>query len=85
MIVDIQVIEKPEISSKVIFETKNFTKEKDFKEALAIIFMVCGDYYLDPELEVEDLQGFLEKASEKKKDKLALYISEDGLELDFEE
>ena len=47
--------------------------------------MIAGDYALDPEIEVEDLKDFISMAIEKGKAKLALFISEDGLELDFED
>jgi hypothetical protein len=85
MLVDIQIIDKPEIHTKAIFNLSDFDTDRKIKEALAIIFMVAGDYALDPELEVDDLKGFISMAMEKSKAKLALFISEDGLELDFED
>lgn len=83
MLVNIEVIEKPELSTKASFLIENFTNEKDFKEALSIIFMISADYYLDPELEIADLRGFIDQANEKNKATLALFVSEDGLELEF--
>ncbi len=85
MLVDIKIIEKPEIHTKAIFKLSDFDNDHKIKESLAIIFMIAGDYALDPEIEVEDLKGFISMAIEKGKAKLALFISEDGLELDFED
>lgn len=83
MQVNIEIIEKPEIGTKATFNIKDFNTPKDFKESMAIIFMICADYYLDPELEIEDLIGFIEQAKERTKDKLALFADESGIELEF--
>ncbi len=85
MQVNIQIIETPELATSASFELSNFQTEKDFKEALAIIFMISADYYLDPELELQDLKEFVGQASESNKAKVTLTASEDGLELEFEE
>jgi hypothetical protein len=83
MQVNIEVIEKPEVHTKATFELLNLNTDKDYKETLAIIFMISADYYLDPELEIEDLKQFKVMASEKNKAKLALFASEDGIEAEF--
>lgn len=83
MLVNIEIIEKPEIATKATFATKDFNGPKDFKESLAIIFMICADYYLDPELGLEDIAGFVDQAKEKNKAKLALFADEAGIELEF--
>ncbi len=83
MFVNIEVFEKPEIHTKATFDFINLNTEKDFKETLAIIFMVSADYYLDPELEIEDLKEFKTMGLEKNKAKLTLIASEDGIEAEF--
>ena len=55
MLVDIKIIEKPEIHTKAIFKLSDFDNDHKIKESLAIIFMIAGDYALDPEIEIEDL------------------------------
>lgn len=84
MLVNIEIIQKPEVHTKASFELAHFNSDKDLKESLAIIFMISADYYLDPELELDDLQGFIEQGRNNHKEKIALFISEDGLELEFE-
>ena len=83
MLVNIEIEQKPEILTKATFLIENFTSLKDYKECLAIICMISADYYLDPELEIEDLKNFVEQAKDKTKSSLTLFISEDGLELEF--
>lgn len=83
MLVNIEIIEKPEIYTQASFELEHFKSDKDYKEAMAIIFMISADYYLDPELGPEDLQELVVQGREKSKVKMALQASEDGLELEF--
>ena len=83
MLVDINVHANPDIYTTATFQLENFKTDSDFKQALAIIFMVSADYYLDPELDVENLVEFVNTGRENSKDNLTLEASEDGLELDF--
>ena len=83
MNVDITFQEKPELATTASFKLLNLNTDKDFKEALAIIVILSADYYLDPELGVEDLQDYVNQAKENNKAKMTLEISEEGLELEF--
>ncbi|MFT6633451.1 MAG: hypothetical protein ACJAS4_003421 [Bacteriovoracaceae bacterium] len=83
MLVDIQIITKPELGTKAIFKVEDFKSAKDYKESIAIIFMICADYYLDPEIGIEDLEGFVQQAKSKSMANLALFADEDGIELEF--
>lgn len=83
MLVDINVHAKPDIYTTATFKLEHFQSEADYKQALAIIFMVSADYYLDPELDVENIVEFVSTGREKSKDNLTLEASEDGLELEF--
>lgn len=83
MNVNIEIIDKPEIYTKATFKFLDLNTEKDYKETLAIVFMICADYYLDPELDLSDLKGFVEQGKENKKSGLCVEASEDGLELEF--
>ncbi|MDP7320040.1 MAG: hypothetical protein QF441_05495 [Bacteriovoracaceae bacterium] len=83
MLVDIQVIEKPFIHTKAIFEIENIKTDRDFKETLAIIFMLSAEYCLDPELELDELKEIYATAVEKQQNQINLYLSEDGIEIDF--
>lgn len=74
-----------EIDHKTHDATLNF-KFSDFKDlrshqdALTLIFIICADYQLDPELELEDFQGIIESSKESGKEGISFFISEDGLE-----
>lgn len=83
MLVNIEIIEKPELATKASFELKNLQSEKDYKEALAIIFMISADYYLDPELEIEDLKEYVHQGRDKDKSLITIFFDEEGLELEF--
>ena len=83
MLVNIEIIEKPELSTQATFQLESFSAPKDYKEALAIIFMISADYYLDPELEIEDFQNIIKQGKEKSSVSLILLVNEDGIELEF--
>lgn len=71
------------LEAHVFFKVEDFTKEHDYKDALAILSMVAGDYHLDPELEVEELQAFVEQARNEAKMALEFVVDEEGLELEL--
>lgn len=83
MLVNIEIESKPEFMTKATFALSNFSLEKDFQECLAIICMISGDYYLDPELDLDDLKKFVEQGKENQNTNMTLFISEEGLELEF--
>ena len=83
MLVDIQFKSKPEISTNLKFELLHLNNEHNFKEVLAILTMVCADYYLDPEIGVEDLTDLISQAKSENKSKMTLEISEEGIDLEF--
>jgi hypothetical protein len=82
MIVDIEFDEKNH-ETFATFEIEHMSDERKIKEILAIVTMISADYHLDPELGVEDMQGFIEQAKEKTKAKMTFSICEEGLELEF--
>jgi len=83
MLVNIQIIEKPDFSTKATFALLNLNDDRDFKEAMAILTMVCSEYHLDPEIDPEDLKGFAAQAKEKNLANLEFQVTEDGIELEF--
>lgn len=82
MLVDISFDEKNH-ETFATFEILNMHNDRAIKEVLAIITMISADYYLDPELEIEDMNNFISQANEKSKAKMTFSVSEDGLELEF--
>ena len=65
------------------FTVSDFKSDLQLKECLAIVAVFSGDFYLDPELEIEDIEGFVNMAREKEKKQLVFELSEDGLELEL--
>jgi len=65
------------------FAVSDFTTELQYKECLAIVTIISGDFYLDPELEITDIEEFVATAKEKNKTNLIFELSEDGLELEL--
>ena len=82
MLVDIKFNEKTQ-SSTATFELVNLNTENDLKQCLAIVTVLAADYYLDPEIEVEQLQDFIKQGLEKEAKTLCFFFDEDGLELEI--
>lgn len=82
MLVDIQIDEKS-LNALVKFELVNFKDQKSYKDALATIMMIAGDFSLDPELELEDLQDIVSKGNEEDAKSLLFVVNEDEIEAEF--
>lgn len=82
MLVDIQIVPKT-YEAVLKFELENFKDEKSFKDAIAIVTMVAGDYSLDPEIELEDLQDMVKVALKENKKSMIFSIMEDGIEAEM--
>ena len=78
MLVDIQIVPKT-LEAILKFDIVNFSSDKSYKDAIAIITIVAADYSLDPELKVEDLQEIIAKAKGDTKNILVFSIFEDGV------
>jgi hypothetical protein len=65
------------------FSVDDFKSDLQLRECLAIVAIVSGDFYLDPELEIEDIEQFVTAAREKSKTHLVFELSEEGLELEL--
>lgn len=82
MIADISVNPKT-LDCDIRFRIEDIKNENSIKDCLAIVSMISGDYALDPELELEDMISFVEKAKNEDKVTLLFTVSEDGLELEL--
>lgn len=71
------------LAAHVVFLAQDFAKESDYKDALAILSMVSGDFHLDPEIGVEELKEFVQKAKNEAKMALEFVVDEEGLELEL--
>ncbi|MCO4754812.1 MAG: hypothetical protein KC478_10045 [Bacteriovoracaceae bacterium] len=71
------------LSAKALFLVEDFKEEKDFKDTLAILSMVAGDYHLDPEVELDELKDFVKKAQEEAQSALEFIIDEEGIDLEL--
>lgn len=76
-------IHPKDLSATLIFHVEDFRSDSDYKNALAILSMVAGDYQLDPEVEVKELKAFVEQAIEGDKNALEFIVDEEGLELEL--
>lgn len=65
------------------FPLTAFTNEKDYKDALALIIIVCADFYVDPELDPEQLQELVESNSNPEKSLFEVEIDEEGVSAQF--
>lgn len=82
MLVDIKIDPKT-LDADLSFDLVNFKDQTSYKNAIAIITMVAGDYSLDPEFEIEDLQEMVEKGVEMTHKTLIITISEEGIEAEY--
>ena len=71
------------LSASAIFMVEDFKSDKDYKDTLAILSMVAGDYHLDPEVEVDELKEFVAKAKEENHSALEFIVDEEGVELEL--
>lgn len=82
MLVDI-TIDPKNLDAFIRFEVENLKDEKSYKDSVAIISMIAGDYNLDPELEVLDLQEMVKMALDKGMKAIIFDINEDGVEAEL--
>ena len=82
MLVDIQIDPKT-FDAQLKFEISNFKDSTSYKNAIATITMIAGDYSLDPELEIEDVENMVKMALKDDKSLVIFYIGEDGIEAEL--
>lgn len=82
MLLDVN-FEKAEETAKLTFFCKELNEEKDYSLALAILTTFCGDFALEPELEIEDLQEIAGKANEGEAKSFTFFINEEELEAEI--
>ena len=82
MLVDIK-FQKDHQSASLSFKVDDFKDLLSRQECLAILSLTAADFYLDPELGMDDLEELVEQARESKKQSLIFYLHEDGLELEL--
>jgi hypothetical protein len=82
MQLDISIDEKT-LDAQLSFKLSDFKSAKHYKDALAIIMMVAGDYSLDPEMEIEDLEDIVQKGMDEQAQKVIFFINEDEIEAEF--
>lgn len=82
MLVDISINEK-NFDATLTFNLVDFHSETAFKNTLAIIAMIAGDYSLDPEIEPSELKEMVSKGVEMAHSKLVFLISEEGIEAEY--
>lgn len=82
MLVDIK-FQKDEQTATMEYKLEHFKDKLAKQECLAILTTFAADFYLDPELEVADLEEYLSQAREQNKESLVFILHEEGLELEF--
>ena len=82
MLVDINIDEK-NFDATLSFNLVDFHSESSFKNTLAIVSMIAGDYSLDPEIEPSELKEMVSKGVEMAHSKLIFSISEEGIEAEY--
>ncbi len=82
MLVDIK-FQKTQQSTSLEFKLDDFKDMLSKQECLATLSIVAADFYLDPELEISDLDELIEKAKSDNKNSLVFFLQEDGLELEL--
>lgn len=69
-------------SAHIHFDPKKINNDKDYKDILSLITIVGADFYLDPELELEQIKDLSEKALQEEKT-IDIMFDEEGIELEF--
>lgn len=81
MLVDFKIDPKAQCAL-IKFNPQNISSDKDTKDLLSLMTIVCADFYLDPELELEQLEEIITKGKEENK-QIEILIDEEGIELEF--
>ncbi len=76
-------IDPKTMDAKIQFQFDDFKGPIDFKNSVAIISMIAGDFSLDPELELEDLTDLVVQGKEAGNTSIIFEIGEDGIEAEF--
>lgn len=69
-------------SAHLKYSPKDVSNEMDYKNLLSLITIVGADFYLDPELELEQIKDLTEKALQEQKT-IDIMFDEEGIELEF--
>ena len=69
-------------SAHIKYNPKDFSQDKDYKDLLSLITIVGADFYLDPELELEQIKDLTEKGLQEDKT-IDIMFDEEGIELEF--
>ena len=65
------------------FPLAGFSKDKDFQDALALVIVVCADFYVDPELTVTAFKELVESNENPEKSSFEIEIDEEGVSAQF--
>lgn len=82
MLVDIN-FQSDQQTATLSYVLENLEDKRSKQECLAILATFAADFYLDPELEIKDLEEYISQAKEKDKNILTFILHEEGLELEF--
>ena len=76
-------IDPKNMDARIEFKFDDFNSPVDFKNSVAIISMIAGDFSLDPELELEDLNDLVIQGKEAGNSSIVFEIGEDGIEAEL--
>jgi hypothetical protein len=76
-------IDPKTLDARIEFKFDDLNGPVDFKNSIAIISMIAGDFSLDPELELEDLNDLVVQGKEAGNTAIVFDIGEDGIEAEF--
>ena len=82
MICDIKINPKT-FECTLEFELAHFNSDKEFKDSLAILTMLSGDYSLDPEIELDEFKDLINQGVSSKKSVIQFLIDEEGIEAEL--
>jgi len=82
MICDIKINPKT-FECTLEFELNHFNSDKEFKDSLAILTMVSGDYSLDPEIELDEFKDLINQGVSSQKSIIQFLIDEEGIEAEL--
>jgi len=83
MKIDVSFEGAPE-SLRITFKLNEFKNKRDFVIGTSIIQIFSADFDLDPELDPDGLEDLIAEMRNEGKQKFAVEIDDDGLEIDLE-
>jgi hypothetical protein len=68
--------------ANLVISPDNISNDQDIKNLLALITIIGADFYLDPEISIDEMKGIIDSAHEKNK-QIMINFNEEEIDMEF--